>query len=77
MVGWFTKKNTEVQKESSVFSSFFFFWDPNKEIWGNSDFFEWEPRTTKIMKKLQGYGGGERNVSFKLQKEEPAKKWTW
>lgn len=29
------------------------------------------------MRKLQGYSGGEINVSFKLQKEEPENKLMW
>lgn len=34
------------------------FWDSNKEIWSNFDFSEWEPKTAKVVKTLQGYVGG-------------------
>lgn len=71
---WFPMKNTEVQKGSSIF--FFIPWDPNKETWGIFFFFsEREPRTTKVLKKLQRYIRGEKkNLFFKLQKEEPTNK---
>ena len=34
------------------------FRDSNKEIWSNFDFSEWEPKTAKVVKTLQGYVGG-------------------
>ena len=34
------------------------FWDSNKEIWSNFDFSEWEPKTAKVVKTLQGYVRG-------------------
>ena len=40
------------------FVLFFSFWDSNKEIWSNFDFSEWEPKTAKVVKTLQGYVGG-------------------
>lgn len=61
---WFPMKNTEVQKGSSIF--FFIPWDPNKETWGIFFFFfsEREPRTTKVLKKLQRYIRGEKKKSI-------------